>query len=140
MSRDPRWDHPCSTPRTSETAYYSRVVRSATARCGPYRALATTARAAIVRGDGRPAAVGVEKVKPGREFFEHSIDHHPNAPQRMLRGYPLFRRKIAEHGGLRRIISTHRVLLQQGGNSRLKRFYPMRCPSGHQKQSFSTTC
>ena len=38
----------------------------------------------------------------------------------MLLGNPLFRRNIAEHGGLLGIISTPRVILHEGVNSGLE--------------------
>jgi hypothetical protein len=58
----------------------------------------------------------------------------------MRLGHSLFRRKVAEQGGVLGITSSHRGILREGVNSKLGRSYAMGHPAWDHKLGFSAAC
>jgi hypothetical protein len=46
----------------------------------------------VLRRDRGPANLGVELVELRRQLLQHTIDHRPQRPQRMVGGDALFQR------------------------------------------------
>jgi hypothetical protein len=61
----------------------------------------------LLRGNRRPADVGVHLRESRRQRGEYLVGHAPNRAQGMVRAYPLLRRQVTEHAAGLVVGSTH---------------------------------